>query len=48
VAGENCIMESFRICIARQMLSVDQIGKDEMGGACGLRERDMKGFGWKT
>jgi len=29
------------------MLSVDQTGKDEMGGACGLRETGMKGFGWK-
>ena len=30
------------------MLSVDQIGKDEMGGACDLRETGMKDFGWKT
>jgi len=41
-------MGIFRICTARQMLSVDQIGNDEMGGACGLRETGMKGFGWKT
>jgi len=41
-------MGSFRICTARQMLSVDPIGRDEMGGARGLREIGMMGFGWKT
>jgi hypothetical protein len=32
--GEDCIMRSFIICTAHEILS-DQIKKNEMGGACG-------------
>jgi hypothetical protein len=32
----------------RQMLSVDQIRKDEMNGTCGTRETCIEVFGWKT
>jgi hypothetical protein len=39
---------SFRIFTTRQMLSVDQIGKEELGGACDLRGACMKNFVWRT
>lgn len=46
--GENCRMESFAVCILRQILLGDQINKNELGGmgregggcmwhACGIK-----------
>jgi hypothetical protein len=50
-AGEDCIMRSFITCKLELMLLKDQIKEDEMGGAYGTYEREVKCiryFGWKN
>jgi len=50
-SGENYILRSLMICIPQQILSCDQIKKDEIGRACSTyqgEERCIQGFGGET
>ena len=38
-SGENCIMRSLMICTPHQILSGDQIKKNERGGTCSIYDR---------